>query len=114
MRVGRSAVDERGVGRGADRIQAAPYLSRLLENGAGVPPVTRIRPIGVVARRSTDSYAIDDPVVAAAALYIRNHAVKGIKVKDVLAAVPTSRRVWKRAFALTSDARRTKKSCGCN
>ena len=78
--------------------EAARYLSRLLDNGAGVPPVTRIRPIGVVARRSTDSYAIDDPEVAAAALYIRNHAVKGIKVKDVLAAVPTSRRVLEKGF----------------
>ncbi len=77
--------------------EAARFLSRLIE-GNHVPAETRIPPIGVVARCSTDSYAIDDPEVAAAARYIRNHAVQGIKVKDVLDAVPTSRRVLEKGF----------------
>src|SRR5687768_12094224 len=77
---------------------AARYLDRLLGGDTDVPLETLIRPIGVVARRSTDSFAIDDPDVAAAARYIRNHAIEGIKVADVLEAVPMARRVLESRF----------------
>lgn len=77
---------------------AAKYLDTLLDGEDKVPRETLIRPVGVVARRSTDSYAIDDPDVVAAARFIRNHALKGIKVTDVLAAVPMGRRVLESRF----------------
>jgi LacI family transcriptional regulator len=77
---------------------AASYLDTLLAGKGEVPQITRIPPIGVVARQSTDSFAIDDPDVAAAARFIRDHAKEGIKVADVLDAVPMSRRVLESRF----------------
>ena len=55
-------------------------------------------PIEVESRPSTDAIPVDDPEVAAAAHYIRAHALEGIKVADVLAAVPVSRRVLETRF----------------
>jgi len=47
--------------------------------------------------------AIDDPDVAAAVRYIREHAVDGIAVPDVLAAVPVARRKLERRFKAVFD-----------
>ena len=43
-----------------------------------------IAPIGVVLRQSTDVLGIDGRDVVAALGYIRRHACKGIRVKDVV------------------------------
>jgi LacI family transcriptional regulator len=43
-----------------------------------VPLRTVVPPVGVVARRSTDTLAVDDPVVAATIRSIRERAVKGL------------------------------------
>ncbi len=42
-------------------------------------------PRGISARRSTEMLSIDDPEVAMAVRYIREHAVEGIRVSDVVA-----------------------------
>src|SRR5262249_43026558 len=47
---------------------------------------------------STDVLAIDNPDVAAAVRYIREHACAGIDVGDVVAQVPLSRRSLERHF----------------
>jgi len=60
-----------------------------------------VEPLGVVARQSTDILAIDDPDVAGAARYIRERACSGIAVKDLLSAIPLSRRVLERRFRAT-------------
>lgn len=64
------------------------------------PPETRlyIDPIRVVGRRSTEALAIEDRVVAAATRYIRDHAVLGCTVEDVLKHVRVSRSVLERRF----------------
>ncbi|MGA1369928.1 MAG: helix-turn-helix domain-containing protein, partial [Blastocatellia bacterium] len=52
----------------------------------------RIPPAHVVERRSTDVYAFDDRDVVAALRFIREHADRTIKVRDVVAATNLSRR----------------------
>jgi len=52
----------------------------------------------VIARQSTDAPQIDAPDIAAAVRFVRNRAAAGIKVADVLRAVPVSRRVLEYGF----------------
>jgi LacI family transcriptional regulator len=79
--------------QGAKQIgyEAAALLDRMM---AGVkPPQTRfvIDPVGIVPRRSTEILAIQEPYVAKAMAFVREHASAGIKVRDVLEAVSLSR-----------------------
>ena len=80
--------------------EAARLLDRLMRPerfAVGTPlagpvrPRTVIPPAGVVARRSTDTLAIVDPVVAAAIRTIRERAVKGLEITDLVAASNLSR-----------------------
>ncbi len=57
-----------------------------------------IPPLGIATRQSTDVLAIDDRNVARAVHFIRQHACDGIKVKDVLKAVPHSRTLLEGRF----------------
>ncbi len=57
-----------------------------------------VGPVGVVTRGSTDTHAIEDPLIAAVAGYIRRHASDGIDVSDLLAEFPMSRRTLERRF----------------
>jgi len=57
-----------------------------------------IEPVGVVARRSTESLAIEDRVVVGALRFIREQAVFGCNVNDVLRHVCVSRSVLERRF----------------
>jgi LacI family transcriptional regulator len=58
-----------------------------------------IDPKGVVTRHSTDVLAIGEPKVAQAMAFIREHAARGIKVPDVVAAVAISRSGLESRFA---------------
>ena len=66
--------------------EAAALLTRLMR-GASNPagPVLLGPPRGIVPRQSTDVLAIDDRDVAAALRFVREHAVDGIHVSDVVA-----------------------------
>jgi LacI family transcriptional regulator len=78
--------------------EAAALLDRLL---AGDKPPQRpllFPPVGVVTRQSSDVLAIEDPAVAAAVRFIREHGHQPIQVGDVLKAVPVSRRSLERRF----------------
>jgi LacI family transcriptional regulator len=55
-------------------------------------------PIRVVARQSTDTMAIRDPVVIAALRHIHSHAVEGVNVAGVVRAVGVGRRELQRKF----------------
>lgn len=55
-------------------------------------------PVGVVARQSTDLLAIADPDLAQALAYIRAHAHEPINLKQMFAAMRTSRRSLERRF----------------
>jgi len=83
-----SSIDENPVRIG---YEAAALLDRMM-NGEP-PPAERILlpPLAVVTRASTDLLAIDDPCVARALSFIREHASEGIKPADVLAHLPVSR-----------------------
>jgi LacI family transcriptional regulator len=78
--------------------EAAALLEQMM-NGADVPVTTRrIEPVGVAARQSTDVVAVADKRVSAAVRFIRERAVSGIDVADVLRAVPMSRTLLERKF----------------
>ncbi|MGI9474216.1 MAG: DNA-binding transcriptional regulator [Rubripirellula sp.] len=57
-----------------------------------------IPPSGVVTRGSTDTDAIDDPLIAEVVGYIRKHTSDGIDVSDLLEKFPVSRRTLERRF----------------
>jgi len=57
-----------------------------------------IDPIRVVARRSTEALAVEDKVVAAAMRFIRDRALSGCRVGDVVRHVRVSRSVLERRF----------------
>jgi LacI family transcriptional regulator len=78
--------------------EAAALLARLMNGEAAPAQPTFVDPFSVVARQSTDIVAIDDPVVASAMRFIREHACDGIKIDDVATHTGWSRRVLERAF----------------
>ena len=57
-----------------------------------------VRPSGVVTRKSTDVFAVAEPNISQAVRLIREQACLGIRVSDVLKAVPISRTVLDREF----------------
>ena len=76
--------------------RAAELLTMLMDKKQPPERETLISPLGIATRQSTDVVAIDDPEIAAALRYIREHACEGISVKDVLAKVPVSRTTLER------------------
>jgi LacI family transcriptional regulator len=85
--------DAAGAGR-----QAAVILDRLMAGGAAGGTEWLLEPLGITTRRSTDVVAIDEPLVASAMRYIRDHADRGIKATDVARALGISRRVLETRF----------------
>jgi len=79
--------------QGAKRIgyEAAALLDRMMDGKK--PRQTRfvIDPVAVVPRRSTEFLAIQEPNVAKAMAFVREHACDGIKVRNVVDAVSMSR-----------------------
>ena len=78
--------------------EAAALLDRLIRGEPTPPGPILIPPKGVVCRRSTETLAIPDRHVADAVRFIRLHATEGIKVKQILAQIPMSRRLMERRF----------------
>jgi len=80
---------------------AAELLDRMLAGHVVLPALHLIAPLHVVARRSSDALAIDDPDVSVALRFIREHACDGVTVQDLLRHVPLSRRVLEARFIKT-------------
>jgi LacI family transcriptional regulator len=78
--------------------QAAAMLDRLMTGRQIKARTHRIPPVGVATRQSTDIVAVEDPRIAAAVRFIRDHACDGIDVGDVLKHVPMSRTLLERKF----------------
>ena len=78
--------------------EAAALLARMMNGERIGAEAHRIEPLGVATRQSTDVLAVEDGGVAAAVRFIREHACEGISVKDVLRAVPQSRRSLEERF----------------
>jgi LacI family transcriptional regulator len=79
---------------------AARLLDRLLA-GEKIPQSqrqVRLQPIGVVRRASTDTLAVEDPNLAEALRYIREHACDPCSVVDILEHIPVGRRWLERQF----------------
>ncbi len=77
---------------------AAEQLDRMMAGKKVKPAGTLLLPLGIATRRSTDIVAVDDPDVASAARFILSHAADGIRVADVVAVVPLTRRALELRF----------------
>ncbi len=62
-----------------------------------------IKPMGISTRKSTDILAIDDPDIADAVRIIREQALSGLRVEDILESVPISRSTLERGGAKVSE-----------
>ncbi|EMI57759.1 AraC family transcriptional regulator [Rhodopirellula sallentina] len=78
--------------------RAAELLDRMIDGRKTPKQSIRVPPLGICARRSTEVLAIDQPELALAVRFIREHASEPICVADVLKAVPMSRRELERQF----------------
>lgn len=80
--------------------EAAALLARLMSGKpAPIAPIL-LEPLEIITRQSSDIVAIDDPEIAAAAMFIRQYACKGISVDDILKVVPISRSLLERRMRL--------------
>jgi LacI family transcriptional regulator len=78
--------------------EAAALLDRLMSGRrAPVRPI-HVPPVGVVQRQSTDTAAVDDPLVANALRHIRDHSREALKVSDLQKALFVSRRSLEHRF----------------
>jgi LacI family transcriptional regulator len=76
---------------------AASHLDRMMAEGIlRLDGDVYYPPSHVVTRLSTDTVAVDDPTLAMALRFIRDHACEGIGVGDVVCAAATSRRCLER------------------
>ncbi len=78
---------------------AAALLDQMIQGRTSRKRHYIFDPTTVVTRQSTDILAIDDPKVAQAMAYIREHSSKGIKVPQVVSAVAISRSGLETRFA---------------
>jgi LacI family transcriptional regulator len=79
--------------------QAAAWLVQSALAGEAIAGKrVAIAPDRVIARRSTDVLAIDDPIVAAAVAWIRDHADRRLTVPMVANAAKTTRQRLERRF----------------
>ena len=81
---------------------AAERLEAAIQSGGPADPM-QLPPLRVEARQSTHVLAVDDPAIADALVFIRDHATQGIGVEDVLQAVPLGRRSMERRFRATTQ-----------
>jgi LacI family transcriptional regulator len=77
---------------------AAALLDRMMQGELIEPGTFVVPPLGIVTRRSTDVLAIEDPDIADAVRFIRDHACAGITVEDVLQRVTLSASSLERQF----------------
>lgn len=87
------ALDLEGMG-----MRGAKLLDGLLDGKDFQGEVIRVPPIGVVARQSTDVVATDDDHVVRAVRHMRDHLAEGIDIRDVVAALPISRKALELRF----------------
>lgn len=77
--------------------EAAAMLHRLMVGKRVVADIV-VDPLSVKTRQSTDLLAIEDPEVAKAVRFIREHACERICVEDMLDQVALSRRAMEKRF----------------
>lgn len=80
--------------------QAAKLLAELMDGDPAPTEPLYVEPAGLIARQSTDAFAIDDELVSQALRFIAEHAHERIRVGDVASAVATTQRTLERRFKL--------------
>lgn len=81
---------------------AARLLDERLANPEMAPTTRWFRPLAVYRRDSTARTVASDPSIDKALRLIRNKACEGLRAKDVIAALPGSRRYIERDFLLAT------------
>lgn len=79
-------------------LEAARRLDRLMKGDTRGLRTIFVPPRGVVAMRSTDTLAVDDPIAAKAVEFIRNHSGENINVKTIAARLSFCRRTLEEHF----------------
>ncbi len=82
--------------------RSAELLDRLMSGGRSKQFANLLPPLGIATRQSTDSFAVQDEDIRKAAKFIRDNALRGITVADVLNEVPLSRRILERRFKVAT------------
>lgn len=90
------------MGYGQVGFRAAAMLDRLMSGGEPPSSPEWVAPAELVPRRSTDVYASDDVLVDRALRFISENSHHRIQVKDVAAAVATTRRTLERRFVASA------------
>jgi len=78
--------------------EAAEMLDKLMAGKKSAKKDIIVEPMHVVTRQSTDILAVEDPEVADAMCFIRQHSRRIIQVSDVVDSVSLSRRVLQQRF----------------
>ncbi len=88
-------------GYGLIGYRAAALLDHLMDGNAPPPTPLLVPPAELVPRQSTDSYAVEDPIVVDALRFIAENGHVRIQVNDVAAAVASTRRTLERRFRIS-------------
>lgn len=94
--------------------EAANLLGNLMRGKNRPTSELLLMPLGITTRQSTDIFACDDVKLRQVMRFIKDNAVRGIQVGDVMRAVPIARRTLERRFrtmlghSLAEEIRRTK------
>jgi LacI family transcriptional regulator len=78
--------------------EAAALLDRLMDGKSAPTAPILVEPAGLVVRRSTDAYVVDNPEVAAALRFVAEHSHEAIRVDDVARHVHATVRSLRRHF----------------
>ena len=77
---------------------AASWLDRLMAHEKMPDLQELLPPTHVVARKSSDTFAVDDPSVSSALHFIFEHVEEGINASEVISRLDLPRRTFYRAF----------------
>ncbi len=72
--------------------KAATLLEEMMSGKSLAQQAYPFPPVGVVSRTSTETLSLEDPQMAKALHYIREHACDPMQIDDLLSVVPLSRR----------------------
>jgi LacI family transcriptional regulator len=78
--------------------EAARLLDQMMSGGEAPTEPLFLPPVRVVSRQSTDTLAVDDPDVAAALAFMRQHITESLSVAKIVAEIGAVRRGLERKF----------------